>query len=348
MKALHFMPIENPKYDVAISFLTQDEATAAAIYQKLSEGLEVFFYPRNQEELAGTDGQESMRKPFYDESRLMVVLYRERWGKTPWTRVEETAIKEACLAHGWERLLFVVLDQSSVPPAWLPRTHIRLNFQAYGLEQTVGAIKARVQEQGGQYLPLTPLKRAQMLKAEEDFRYDKGRMNSPQGIEAILDSVSELFTEIKRQCDEVNAQGLIQIRCGIDNQFHSCGITDGQVGLSVNWNQLYPNSLEPSGLAVREFDGGFHFPTPGATFVVVNPPREMRKTTYSPDLSLAREYGWKEDGGDEFLSSAALAERCVIQFMDWVERHAAGPDQRSENRLGAVVTRRRNWRGRLR
>jgi hypothetical protein len=33
------MPVENPKYDVAISFLTQDEATAGAIYQKLSEGV---------------------------------------------------------------------------------------------------------------------------------------------------------------------------------------------------------------------------------------------------------------------------------------------------------------------
>jgi hypothetical protein len=39
------MPIENPKYDVAISFLSRDEAIAAAIHQKLSEGLKVFFYP---------------------------------------------------------------------------------------------------------------------------------------------------------------------------------------------------------------------------------------------------------------------------------------------------------------
>jgi TIR domain len=343
------MPVENPKYDVAISFLTQDEGTAAAIYQKLSEGLEVFFYPHNQEELAGTDGQESMRKPFYDESRLMVVLYRERWGKTPWTRVEETAIKEACLAHGWERLLFVILDQSSVPPTWLPRTHIRLNFQAYGLEQTVGAIKARVQEQGGQYLPLTPLKRAQMLKADEDFRRAKDRMKSSEGIEATLNSVHDLFTEIKRQCEQVTAQGHIQIRCGIEfrerSQLQSCGITDGQVSLSVNWNQLYTNSLDHSGLIVREFEGGF--PPPGP-YVVLNPPREVSKVTYSPDLSLARDYGWKEDGGNEFLSSTALAERCVIQFLDLVERHAAGGDQRIGNRSGAAVTRRRDWRGRLR
>src|ERR1041384_970246 len=114
------MPIENPQYDVAISFLSKDEAQATAIYEQLNQGLQVFFYPRNQEELAGTDGMESMRKPFLDESRVVVVLYREPWGKTPWTRVEETAIKEGCLQHGWERLLFIILDKTSALPKWLP------------------------------------------------------------------------------------------------------------------------------------------------------------------------------------------------------------------------------------
>jgi hypothetical protein len=35
--------------------------------------------------------RESMREPFFD-SRVVVVLYREPWGTTPWTSVEETAI----------------------------------------------------------------------------------------------------------------------------------------------------------------------------------------------------------------------------------------------------------------
>ena len=39
------MTIENPKYDVAISFLSKDEAIASAIHQRLTEGLGVFFYP---------------------------------------------------------------------------------------------------------------------------------------------------------------------------------------------------------------------------------------------------------------------------------------------------------------
>ena len=67
------------KYDVAISFLVQDISIATALCEKLSESLSVFFFPRNQEELAGTDGLESMRTPFFEQSRLNVVIYRERW-----------------------------------------------------------------------------------------------------------------------------------------------------------------------------------------------------------------------------------------------------------------------------
>ena len=72
-----------PNYDVAISFLSQDEQIGAAFRDRLSEGLKVFFYPRNQEQLAGTDGLETMRTPFLSDSRVVVVLYREPWGKTP-------------------------------------------------------------------------------------------------------------------------------------------------------------------------------------------------------------------------------------------------------------------------
>ena len=79
-----------PKYDVAISFLSADEPVATAFNNKLSEGLQVFFYPGNQETLAGTDGMVSMRTPFLEDSHVVVVLYRERWGKTPWTGVEES------------------------------------------------------------------------------------------------------------------------------------------------------------------------------------------------------------------------------------------------------------------
>ena len=97
------MAAESPKYDIAISFLCQDQNLAKALCDQLSNGLEVFFFSHNQEELAGSDGLESMREPFRNESRLNVVLYRPGWGKTPWTAVEEAA-RELVSKHGREAL----------------------------------------------------------------------------------------------------------------------------------------------------------------------------------------------------------------------------------------------------
>ena len=70
------------KYDVALSFLLADEILATGFYQALSD-LKVFFHPRTQEDLAGIPRLETMRTPFSQASRLVVILYRERWGQTP-------------------------------------------------------------------------------------------------------------------------------------------------------------------------------------------------------------------------------------------------------------------------
>src|SRR5579875_1215307 len=140
------MPAKEPRYDVAISFLYRDLNLAKALYDKLSDGLRVFFYPRNQEELAGTDGLESMREPFRTESRLNVVLYREDWGKTRWTAVEEAAIKESCLSSAFKSVFFFSIDPTATYPMWLPETYVRFNYGDFTLEQAVGAIKARAQD----------------------------------------------------------------------------------------------------------------------------------------------------------------------------------------------------------
>jgi hypothetical protein len=315
------------KYDVAISFLSQDQAIAAAFHQKLTESLEVFFFPRNQDDLAGTDGLESMREPFVRGSRVIVVLYRERWGKTPWTRVEETAIKDGCLEHGWERLFFVVLDRESPLPRWLPQTHVRFNYEDYGLEQAVGAIKARVQENGGRPAPFTPIKRAEMLEAEQQYIRDKSRMNSAEGLDKILDSVRDMFDEIQSQCTNINQQQSLRIRCSATfakgQVVQPCAMTDDHVGLTVSWFQRFSNTLDGSALVVTEFNGRLILPNETGQMYFMKP-EVLGERKYAPDLSLAREYGWKEEGISDFISSHMLAERCVIRFLDLVSRRNRG------------------------
>ena len=248
---------QNPdKYDVAISFLVQDVALAQALYEKLCEGLRVFFFPRNQEELAGTDGMESMRSAFRTDALLNVVLYRERWGQTPWTAVEAAAVKDSCLATAFRSLFFFVVEPTSKMPEWLPDTHVRFNYGDFTLDQAIGAIKMRVQERGGHFVPMTPAKRVEILKAEDTYRYAKSGLNTEQGLFSIVEKVKALFEEIARHCQEVNdASGNLiehEINFEYRKQLQSCVLRSQTVSMIVAWRQPYSNSLEHTGLFVQE------------------------------------------------------------------------------------------------
>jgi len=320
---------DNPKFDVAISFLAKDEPIVSALYRELSQTLNVFFFPRKQEDLAGTDGMESMRKPFLDDSRVMVVLYREQWGKTRWTAIEESAVKDACFNGDWKRLFFIALDRVSTVPQWLPEYHVRYNWEDFGFDQVVGAIKARVLDNGGQSTPLTPLKKAELLNADHLYRMDRSRMNTPEGMATILENVKELFKEIEKQCEDVNAHGHLQIRYETEfrerNTYQSCILTDGCVGMIVTWEQQYSNVLDHSGLHVREYNGGLILNSERARRMHLKQPEQIAETEYEPELSHAREYGWKKHGkSTEFITSSALATKCVLQFMDLIDRFATG------------------------
>jgi hypothetical protein len=196
--------MQAPRYDVAISFLSQDEPAALKLHGQLGETFFVFVYSKQQEQLAGTDGLESFRLAFLSQSRLVVVLYREGWGKTKWTAIEELAIKDRMFEGGWDSLLFVAMDGTS--PAWLPKTHVRLDYSKFA-QDLVGAIKLRVQELGGTLKVETALDRAQRMNEIALARTNRERKLSYEGNEgfhgewtALCDCVEEKL----RQIAEVN------------------------------------------------------------------------------------------------------------------------------------------------
>jgi hypothetical protein len=203
-------PAAKLAYDVAISFVFRDQSTAQALHDELvASGLEVFFFPRRQEELAGTNGMESMRAPFLG-ARVNVVLFREPWGQTPWTRVEDTAISERCFKGGWSSLMFVQLDKTSPLPAWLPPMHVRFSFEDFGLTQLVGAIKLRVQEQGGVIKRVDAKGKAEAVKREADYLADRDRlMRDAVWIQELNRSVRQTMDDLARLASEIKAsQGL--------------------------------------------------------------------------------------------------------------------------------------------
>lgn len=312
------MSIENPAYDVAISFLVKDESTAAEMNRLLSQGLRVFFFPHKQAELAGTNGLESMRTPFLSDSRVMVVLYRELWGETPWTRVESTAIQEACLNNGWHRLFFISLDKSK-PPKWLPPQHIRFNMEEFGLEQAVGAIKARVHEQGGRYQPMTPAKRAGMFKADEEYRWKVSGIRS----EDVIENVRNLFELISQQCAALVTEHGLDIEPQITFEQNAaekvCLVRSSRVALTVAWHQRYSNSLHEAELVVREINGRMLLQRELGGIYLGAQTHVRRATPYLPHLSRALEHGWKLKHSEGFISNQTLAEQCMMSLIELME-----------------------------
>ena len=138
------------KYDVAISFLQEDEQLAIEIADRLGDtvAVDVFVYSKRQNDLAGKDGLEAFSGVFGEQARIVVVVHREQWGQTPWTRVEETAIKNRGLEEGWDFLLLIRLDMSAPIPKWLPKTRIWLGFDKYGINGAASAIEALVHSRG--------------------------------------------------------------------------------------------------------------------------------------------------------------------------------------------------------
>ncbi len=109
--------MDDYKYEVAFSFLQDDEQLALEIADRIRDrvSVKVFVYSERQDELVGTDGVDVFSRVFGEESRIVPVLCRQGWGETKWTRVEENAIRARGFEEGHDFVLLVKLDATDVP-----------------------------------------------------------------------------------------------------------------------------------------------------------------------------------------------------------------------------------------
>jgi len=86
---------------------------------------------------------------------------------------------------------------------------------------------------------------------------------------------------------------------------------------------------QDSALVIREYKFGLILPNQLNRLMTYDQPRPIREAKYLPDLSRAREYGWKQDLSEsDFVSSATLAEKIVMQFVDLANHKASGQIKR--------------------
>jgi hypothetical protein len=318
------MTTDNSRYDVALSFLNRDEGLALQVQAKLSESMDVFVYSKRQEELAGTDGLESFREAFLTNSRLVVVLYRNGWGQTPWTRIEEASIKDRFLKQGWAWLLFVMLDEASTPPIWLPESEIRLNFSAYGLEQLLGAIKVRAEKLGSILKNETAFDRAKRLDQESRTREERDRLLSEKGVAAAQQEHQSLCQLLDSKIQEIG-EHITSVKVEQGSDGHEYLLRTQLV--SVNF-YLYPTlPATESRIVVQEFDGPLILPKDRGhrMFVPGDEPRSISKRDFHFDYQPAYGWCWKQPGTDNrFLRTTELAEHVVKILLELHDRFEKG------------------------
>jgi len=190
--------IKKFKYEVSFSFLKQDESIAFDINDKIKDRLATFIYSKKQEELGATDGEKKFNQVFFEESRIVVLLYRNGWGLTPLTRIEETAIKNRVFDNGWDFLILINLDPNSTLPKWIPQSYIWLDYPRFKSEGAIEVIDQKVKAAGG----ITGIEniedRANRLKRLRNSQNEREEfLRSQEAIQFALTEMTSIINKLK-------------------------------------------------------------------------------------------------------------------------------------------------------
>jgi hypothetical protein len=241
-------------YQVAFSFHSKDERLAQQLSDLLSDRLSTFIYSEQQKVLAGRDGEKAFNEVFGSKARVVVVLHREEWGQTPFTRIEETAIRNRAFSDGYDFTVFIPTDGKGVPK-WVPKTQLYVGLDRWGENAAAAVIEAAVQRQGGEARPETSADKAGRMRRQRQFDQDQESFRgSPTGIAAAKDAWAMLTEELPEKVKAVANDGL-PITARFSRDQRDLFVYGLGKWMLVAWRQTYANTLDYSSLVVEFWNG---------------------------------------------------------------------------------------------
>jgi hypothetical protein len=308
----------NYKYDVAFSFLAQDEALATELNDLLQDRVRTFLYSKKQGEIAGRDGEQSFNAVFGEEARLVVVLYRQGWGETPWTRIEETAIRNRAFEDGYDFVKSIPLDNKPSVPKWLPRTQLWIGLNRWGIPGAASVIEARIQELGGEPREENVIERAARLKRSLEFSSRKRQLlTSSEGVKIANQEFEVIRTELAHLIDQIESSPST-LSFNLKHQHDTIVVLGQSPTLSIKWRYHYANSLNNAELEVSLWRG--HPPFPGIMYL--DRPSKLRAERFTFDLLPNDQYCWvSSDSSNRPYASQDLAAYALKLTMDHVAPH---------------------------
>jgi len=242
------------------------------------------------------------------------VLYRDGWGQTPWTRIEETSIRNRAYEEGYDFVKFIPLDDPPTVPKWLPKTQLWVGLKRWGVTGAASVIEARIQELGGEPHQETVEARAARLERSLKFAEKRKRfLGSEIGVAAANKEFETLQSETEQSIVSIKNTA-VSLSLKAQKAPRQLIILGLGVGLSVNWHYRYANSLDGARLDVVLWDG--HPPFPGVTHVFEEP-KKLQSIYFTFDLFVSEEYGWvSSDSKKRVFSTRDLASFILKHYMD--------------------------------
>lgn len=309
------------KYDVAISFLGTDLGLAEELASLLRDRMTVFLFTERQGDVAGSDGLETLSLVFGGEARLVVILYRTGWGESPWTRVEETAIKNRGLEVGWDFVLVMPLESEATVPPWVPKTQIWLSYPRYGLPTAVAVLERKLEEIGGVAKPVTAASRAREYARHTEWKEEREhRRGSQAGVDAAKAHVGALFSELKSAVTEAKGPSgadlaFSQPRSNAARIWSSSPNHEGST-VTLYWSQQWANVLSQSGLRVRLWKG--YAPAGGEDLATWEDPEELEEHQFDFEYNVSRQWVWQHRDTGRVYGTQQLAAFCLGLLLDRV------------------------------
>ena len=303
------------KYDVAFSFLRKDEDLACRINDLLRDRVETFFSPGKGQVIPVADDEQIYNEVLGCQARIVVLLYREGWGQTSGTRMEESVIRDRAHEEGYDFILAIPLETPPSMPKWLPTRQTWVGLDRWGIEGAASVIEARVQQAGGMPFEETPLERARRI--EREITLEEARttfLRSEQGAISAETELLKVFDEIAKISEEIGERDPEVATRTKRNETHFVMSARG-FSLELDLFLQRPNTLEDSFLHLMLWKGVISISGIG-----FEKPRVLEKLKIIFDRSPAGELGWRRSEGNRmFLSSRELAEESVRILLDKIK-----------------------------
>jgi hypothetical protein len=308
------------EYDVAFSFHSADEQLAISLNDRLSDRFATFIYLDRQKELAGRDGEEMFNSVFGKRARLVVALVRPEWGETPFTRIEQTAIKNRAFDSGYDFALFIPTTSPPAIPPWVPRTRLYLSGDRFGLDGTAAVIEAAIQTAGGNARVETlfekgaRLQRAHALRQEQEqfTRSERGVKEATAAFQLLTSTMQEKLVEL----GQAHAQ-YSNLRVA-HRVWEIWTLTGLRPFMTFGWECQYANTLEGAALGYALYSGPINLP---GSIPPLREGRKLRSGKFCFGLFDNGSTGYFEQTKDQrTFSPVALADTFLGMYIEAADK----------------------------